>query len=168
MNFLSPASWKSWCEQRGILCEGSGHPRPQLDEERFHLVELPYPEDSGRKVHFAKKLVSLVTGDGDALLLIDEWGVWPSSQHLPLLARFREAFGERRSLQEVPAHLISPNEADDGASIIAMSLFFIWDCYGISDSGRNAFFVSHDEYCVIASQDQLVAKRFAAAMMPRE
>jgi len=69
------------------------------------------------------------------------------------------AFGERRPLIEAPGHIVTPTDADDAISIVAISLLFIWDCYGISSTGRDAFYISHDEYCYFASRDAPVAER---------
>jgi hypothetical protein len=44
-------------------------------------------------------------------------------------------------------------------SIVATSLLFIWDCYGISASGRDAFYLSRDEFCYFASRDPSAAAR---------
>jgi hypothetical protein len=93
----------------------------------------------------------------EMLLWLDNWGVWPSSQHLPLFSRFREALGEQRPLIESPGHLITGNEYEDAVSIIAVSLLFFWDCHGLAGSGRDAFKISHDEYCWFASRDGEVA-----------
>ena len=60
-----------------------------------------------------------------------------------------------------PGHLVAASDADDAVSIIATSLLFIWDCYGIASSGRDAFYISHDEFCFFASRDEAVAARVA-------
>ena len=45
---------------------------------------------------------------------------------------------------------------------VLTSLFFMWDCYGISSTGRNAFFVSHDEYGFFVSRDSSVTERVSS------
>ena len=72
------------------------------------------------------------------------------------------AFGEYRPLIEAPGHLVPPSHTDNGISIAAMALLFMWDCYGISSTGRDAFYLSHDEYCYFASRDRSVAERVAS------
>lgn len=157
MQFLGPAEWQDWCVARSVPLREVGWTRPAVDAIPNHVVKLTYPTDSGRKVHLARRLFSLVASEGEALVLLDDWGVWPSNQHLPLLTRLREALGEHRLLIEAPGHLVDALDTDDAISIIAMSLFFFWDCYGISSSGRDAFYISHDEYCYFASRDATVA-----------
>jgi hypothetical protein len=105
----------------------------------------------------ARFLFSLVAPDPETLILVDDWAVWPSSQHMPLFTRLRQALGESRPLIASPAHLVAVTDGDDAVSIIATSLLFIWDCYGISSSGRDAFHISHDEFCFFASRDPFVA-----------
>lgn len=142
----------------------AGWVRSDLSAEHFHIADLPYPPDSGAKVSLARRLFSLVSSESDTLLLVDDWAVWPSSQHLPLFTRFREALAEHRPLIETPGHIVTPAETDDAVSIIATSLFFIWDCYGISSTGRDAFYFSHDEYCYFASRDVSVAERVTSQL----
>src|SRR3954447_16798123 len=153
MRFLTPAEWQEWCAERQVPLGEAGWLRPDLRAKGFHVVELQYPIESGRKIYLAGRLMALLESQEESLILVDDWGVFPSNQHLPLFTRFREALGERRPLIEAPGHLADGSEADDAVSIVAMSLMFFWDCYGISSNGRNAFYTSHDEYCYFASRD---------------
>lgn len=141
--------------------------RPDINPDDFHVVDVPYESDSGAKVALARFLYSLVAPEPETLLLLSDWAVWPSSQHMPLFERFREAVGERRPLIEAPAHLVTASDNDDAISIIATSLLFIWDCTGISASGRDAFHISHDEYCFFASRDSAVAKQVGEDLKAR-
>ncbi len=159
MRFLSPTEWQNWCTERQIPLREAGRVCPNISAGHFHFAVVPYPTDSGGKVSMARFLFSLVAPNPETLLLLDEWDVWPSSQHMPLFTRFRQAAGECRPLIEAPAHLVSASESDDAVSVIATSLLFIWDCYGISASGRDAFHISHDEFCSFASRDASVAAR---------
>jgi hypothetical protein len=169
MQFLTPAEWQEWCVQQGVGLRLAGWVRPSIGEEQYHVAKVPYPTDSGRKVFLARQLLALVAFEGEALLLVDDWAVWPSSQHLPLFTRFREALGERRPLIEAPGHLIDAadaEDAEDAVSIVAMSLLFFWDCYGIARTGRDAFYISHDEFLFVASRDAAVAERLAEELAP--
>ena len=157
MRFLTPAEWQRWCTDRKIPLRDVGWIRPDIRAEHLYIADLKYPADSGAKVSLARYLFSLVAKEEETLLLVDDWAVWPSSQHMPLFTRFRESLGESRPLIEAPGHLVTPSETDDAVSIISTALRFIWDCYGISSSGRDAFYFSHDEYCYFASRDADVA-----------
>ena len=159
MKFLTPTDWQDWCTKRQIPLRESGWIRPNISPDHFQIVEVPYPQDSGAKVFLAQFLYSLVHPEPETLLLVDDWAVWPSSQHMPLFTRFRESLGELRPLIEAPGHLVEATEEDDAISVIATSLLFLWDCYGISASGQNAFYISHDEYCRFATHDSSIAAR---------
>jgi hypothetical protein len=169
MQVLTPTEWQTWCAKRQIPLRESGWIRPDISADHFHIVDVPYDGDSGAKVSMARFLFSLVTPEPETLIVVDDWTVWPSSQHMPLLTRFRQALGVTRSLIEAPGHLVTVAGSDDAVSVIATSLLFIWDCYGISSSGRDAFYVSHDESCWFASRDPSMAAgvRAQVAVMKR-
>jgi hypothetical protein len=130
---------------------------PDLQSPTFHFAQFTLPVDSGKKVWFAKFLYSLVEPSTELLIWLGDWSVWPSGQHMPLFARFRQSFGETRPLIETPGHLLTPDETDDAISIISVSLLFVWDCHVLAASGRDAVFFSHDEYGWFASRDASVA-----------
>ena len=109
------------------------------------------------KVGLARILYSLIDPAPELLLWLDDWAVWPSSQHMPLFTRFRQAIGEQRPLIDAPGHLVAPAEADDAVSIITVSLQFIWDCHIITASGRDAIFISHDESGWFGSRNASIA-----------
>ena len=157
MRFLTPAEWQRWCIDRKIPLRDVGWIRPDIRAKHLHSADIKYPSDSGAKVSLARYLFSLVAKEDETLLLVDDCAVWPSSQHMPLFTRFRQALGEHRPVIEAPGHLVSPSETDDAVSIISTALLFIWDCYGISSSGRDAFYFSHDEYRYFVSRDSEVA-----------
>jgi hypothetical protein len=150
MQFLTYAESAGWCSRRGYPTrhrEGNiVGPEPDVQPLEFHRIEFALPPDSGRKVWLARFLYGLLDPSPELLIWIGDWAVWPSSQHMPLFSRFREAFGERRPLIEAPGHLVTPPEIEDGVSILTISLLFFWDCHVLTASGREVVFVSHDEY----------------------
>ena len=161
MRILSRVECEAWCRDHNIDLRDSGWLRPDFTSPDFHRVKIPYEGDSGRKVWLANLFYSLVPPAPETLLWIQDFEVWPSSQHLPLFTRFRQALGESRSLYDAPGHLVTSSDSEDSVSIIATSLLFLWDCYGITSSGRDAFHVSHDEYCWFATRDAELAAQTA-------
>ena len=160
MQCLAYNECADWCSRRDFptrFKDGyiSG-PDPDLQSPPFHLVGFTPPIDSGRKVWFSRFLYSLIEPSPELLIQLGDWAVWPSSQHMPLFTRFRQACGERRPLIEAPGHLFTPDEADDAVSIIGISLLFVWNCHILSASGRDAIFISHDEFGWFASRDATV------------
>ena len=150
MRFLTYSQCAEWCSQRGFPARQiEGYvvgPTPDIQLPHFHFAEFHPPSDSGRKVWLARFLYSLLQRSSEMLLWLGDWAVWPSSQHMPVFTRFREAFGEKRPLIDAPGHLLTPEEADHAISIMSVSLLFMWDCHELSGSGRDAVFTSHDEF----------------------
>lgn len=138
-----------WCATHGYPTRQiEGHivgPDPHLTEPDFRFAMFSIPEDAGRRVALAKHLLSLLDESAELLVQIGDWAVWPSGQHMPLFDRFREAFGERRSLVEAPGHMIPNGERDDAVSILVVSVLYLWNCHVLSATGDQALFVSHDE-----------------------
>jgi hypothetical protein len=120
-------------------------------------VEFQLPKDSGRKVWLSRFLYSFLDPSPELLIWLGEWGVWSSSEHMPLMTRLRQAIGEPRALIETPGHLVTPEEVDDGISLLVVALLFAWDCHVITASGRDVIFVSHDEHGWFGSRDAGVA-----------
>jgi hypothetical protein len=147
MRFLTSEECVAWCQARGYATTqhpGYAVPTP-CDPSGFELVAFIPPVDSGQKVYFGRELFSLLEPASEYLVWLGEWGVWPSSQHLPLVTTLRLAHGERRPLIEAPGFLATPPELDDALSFFLVALLFVWDCHVFSTSGQEALFVSHDE-----------------------
>lgn len=174
MKFLNYQECAAWCSARRFPTRQIGGyivgPHPDLRSPEFHFVDFTPPSESGRKVWFAKFLYSLVDPFPELLLWLGDWAVWPSSQHMPLFTRIREALGEQRPLIEAPGNLAMPADAEDAISIMAVSLLFVWNCHVLTASGRDAIFISHDEFGWFASRDAAVAesarKQIATALAP--
>jgi hypothetical protein len=148
VRFLSHNESAAWCRKHVYpVNEGNcyGHALPQV-RDNFDLLELLYPDDSGKKIALARHVMRWFQHRGELLLWIDEWGVWPSCEHMPLFVRYRQAFGEARPLIEAPGHLVEEDEFDDGLSVLAVAVLFIWDCHVLSAQRGPVFFCSHDEW----------------------
>jgi hypothetical protein len=161
MRILSYAESDDWCAQHNYPTrKREGFivgPEPEIPPNEFQRVEFALPRNSGRKVSLARFLYGLAEPSPEVLIWIGDWAVWPSGQHMPLFSRFRQAFGETRPLIEAPGHLITPDEIEDGVSILTVSLLFLWDCHLLTASGRDVVFVSHDEFGWFGSRDAAVA-----------
>ena len=156
MRFLTNSECVTWCTSRGYPAgnvPGYTVPKAARQPEGFSFAEFKPPTDSGQKVWFSRFLFGLIDPTPEVLLWLGNWGVWGSSEHMPLFTRFRQAFGEVRPLIEVPGHLASAEDADDAISILATALLFVWDCHVITSSGRDVIYLSHDEYSWFASRD---------------
>ncbi len=161
MRFLTYAESAGWCSRhRYPTCQHEGHivgPAPDIKAPEFECVAFTLPRDAGRRISLARSLYGLLDPSPELLIWLGDWAVWPSGQHMPLFSRFRQAFGEHRPLIEAPAHLVTPDEMEDGISILTISLLFIWDCHLLTASGRDVVFVSHDEVGWFGSRNVSVA-----------
>ncbi len=105
------------------------------------------PKDSGIKVGIARIVANTFLDRGPAVLWINEWGIWPSSQHMDLFLRYRLSLGEGRSLPEAPVHIFEASgDTDALISILCLCLFFAWG-FEITGLDRSfALTISHDEW----------------------
>jgi hypothetical protein len=145
MRFLTRDESKEWCHQ---------HHFDRLPYERgsgaTHVGEtyrFAIPIDTGKRVALCRLLWCHIVDSEPTprLLVIEQWGVWPSGEHAPLFTRLREACSERRSLIDVPGHLFGTGDDDDGLSFLILATIFLWDYTLYSESGC-AIVVSHDEF----------------------
>ena len=168
MRFLSPDQCKAW-----VLTH---HPRLNVPDDRglewpgAHCIRFTTPADAGKRVALARLLWHAMSHRSEAMLWVTEWGVWGSSEHMPLNVFLRKAFGENRTLKEAPGHLFVPDEADAALSFLVVAILFLWDAYLLSAGGELAIFISHDEYCIVSSRDIgegiLLEKQLAAFIEP--
>jgi hypothetical protein len=104
------------------------------------------PKDSGAKVALARMLTSTFLELGPAVLWITGTGIWPSSEHMDLFARYRLSHGENRTILEAPVHIFEVTEMDTFVSFICLGLFFVWDFEIASQDRSLAMTISHDEW----------------------
>src|SRR5215212_2733125 len=127
MRCLTYSECNEWCARRNFSIqrsEGYVGSHVSIESPPFHFAEFAVPTDSGKKVALARFLYSLIDPIPELLLWLDDWSVWPSSQHMPLFTRFRQGFGESRPLIDAPGQLLTPDEANDTISILVVSLQF--------------------------------------------
>lgn len=169
---LSYEECSTWCTDHDYPVRSMdqyGRPCPAI-RETYRAIQLGYQEDSGKKVRLARDVASWFAGGRELLLWVDDWAAWPSSQHMALFTRFREALGEHRPLVEAPGHLCNSSELDDATSVLCVSLLFLWDCHVFSSGRKAVFFCSHDEwnalYVPADSDIQPLLQTFSGWMEP--
>ena len=114
---------------------------------------IGYPPEPHRIFFFAHCISSHITFRQPALLLITEWGIWPSSENWHLYYRLRQGYGDTRLLQDAPGHLFLGFETEDLASFLQLSMLNGWGGYVLTQADHvNAFF-SHDEYIDLFAKD---------------
>ncbi|MEI7733196.1 MAG: hypothetical protein WCO56_26735 [Verrucomicrobiota bacterium] len=153
MRFLTQEDSFEWCKHHAfkVTVSSNGlYETRDLESVSSHSIRFSPPSDSGKKVALARAIVEQWELKSGMLLWVQNWGVWPSSGHLPLMGLVRTALGEKRSLHLTPGHLAGLEDKDAAVSILVVSLEFFWDCLVCTAEDGNAFFTSHDEYCVIS------------------
>lgn len=149
MRCLTHKECAAWCRGRGYPVLGAnpyGRTSPGVEDD-FELLRLEYPKDSGQRLALVKRVIEWLAQQGEILIWVTDWSAWPSSQHMPLFARLREACGEPRPLMEAPGHLLASHEVDDAVSVGVLAALFYWDCYALPSSLGPVFHCSHDEWC---------------------
>lgn len=109
--------------------------------------EMALPKDSGRKVALCRTLASIMSFADGPIVWVTATGVWPSSEHMELFDRYRQAHGESRGVASVPAVRLFAGEEDAFVSFLYLSLSFVWDAVVLDTS--MVIRVSHDEYLSI-------------------
>ena len=154
MPVYSYAECAEWCATHGYPTRHVdgyvGGPEPCLHEPDFRFARFSIPDDTGRRVALAKKLIALLDEGADLLVQIGDWAAWPSGQHMPLFSRFREGCGDRRPLIEAPGKAVSAHDRGDATSLLVLSILYLWNCHVLSSSGDHAIFISHDQYGWVA------------------
>ena len=131
--------------------------------KRLPVNAGPYaiPPDSGAKTSMARELASLLLPDSELFLYISGWMVWPSSEHFDLFDGYRRSLGEKRQLKEAQVHLFSSGEEASFTSILAMSLYFVWDVQIFDARGSMLITFSHDEWMEFRLPDVTMVRRIA-------
>jgi hypothetical protein len=107
---------------------------------------VEYGAGDRRLAFFAKWIADHLPYKQPVLVLITEWGIWPSSENWHLYYLLRTSHGEHRLLDEAPGHLFLEYEAADLTSFLQLAMMNGWGGYLLTEANYvNAFF-SHDEH----------------------
>jgi hypothetical protein len=101
MQIIDKEKTKLWLSQRGLL-DSTGKP---FFSELHKVLASAIPVDSGCKTALSRAIVSFFETDDEALLWINEFGIWGSSEDRYLFQGFRRSLGESSPLREKPGHV---------------------------------------------------------------
>lgn len=76
------------------------------------------------------------------LILVTEWGIWPSSENWLLYYRRRRTYGDDWLLAEAPRHLFLEHESEDLATFLQISILHGWGGYVLTLANRERVFQS--------------------------
>ena len=144
MNFLTKSDAQKWCVENHIPLNDRG-----LPERLASLQQFKIPSDAGQRVALVKSQLENFQFCKEILIWINDWSVWESGERMHIFDKFRQSYGEKRVLGEVPAQLIHKDEYEDGISIVTLAVLFLWDCYVLTKENEEFCFYSHDEFGLI-------------------
>jgi|SRR6266540_2885714 len=139
-----------WLDKRKLL----DHRGELLHTEFTELSQYKFPVDSGKKTALSKTIASFFDTDSEALLWINEFGIWPSSEDINLFNGFRRSLGEFSALTVKPGHIFSSNDLETIGSLLSMILYFCWGAVLVSTSKNLIIKISHDEIIDIFARDK--------------
>lgn len=155
MQFLTGDLCQRWASQRGW--PSSPPNLRELEQRGWSSIQFTIPADAGRRVALARALWQQLPATFPRLVWVTGWGVWGSGEHMPLYTALRRVLGDERTLGDAPGHAVDSPEADQGLSVVIVTILFLWDSWVLSDTGT-ALFLSHDQWGVVLSRDrELVA-----------
>jgi hypothetical protein len=141
MQVIDEARTVLWLAKNGIVV-ANGQPSFTTFVE---ILSTAVPPDSGRKTALSRTIASLFKDDDEALLWINEVGIWPSSEDRFLFDGFRRSLGEESPLPAKPGHLFSRDDLAPVASLVALVLYFVWGAILYSPARALVIKISHDE-----------------------
>lgn len=123
----------------------------RCEEEEGSKEEYAINADSGAKTGLAREIMGIC--NFPAVVWIDEYGIWTTSENLALFRLARNGMNEFRRLHEAPIHVFEEADKDEFFAVISMVLYFVWGCK-ISEADRHrAWRISHDEFISVSSNN---------------
>jgi len=150
MRIINKKETMDWLSERGLL-DSDG----KFSSSGFvEVLTAAIPVDSGRKTAISRAIVSVFDTDSEALLWINEFGIWESSEDRNLFDGFRRSLGEHSHLYEKPGHVFSSSDLTGVGSLVAMTLYFVWGAVLYSPTRSVAIRISHDEYVSVFARNR--------------
>ena len=143
MKFLTKNDAAKWCIENNVPLK-EGLPVRLQKAKQFDI-----PSDAGKRVYLVKDNLEHFRTCKEILIWINDWSVWESGERIHIFYRFRQSYGEKRLLNEIPAHLATGAEFEDGVSLATLAVLFLWDCYILTRENQKFCFYSHDEFGLI-------------------
>ncbi len=155
MRFLALNELEEWYAEHGVALDNRGEIRPGA--ALAYSARAVYAESgrSGREPELAAACAKALGDQGECLLWVRLWGVWPSSEDWPSYYAMRGACGERRSLEEAPGHLFAGSENDALVRFLTVVMENAWDADALAvddeASVSASAFISHDGWIELSS-----------------
>lgn len=135
---LSAAESTVWLTDRGYTAP--------YDVSFSHRQRLRTPSDSGKKAALVKSIMTWLPTDGDCILLVTAWGVWPSSENVELFERVRASLGQEQRIHDAPGQVLSLAYRGALECMLDVCLYNYWDGLLADEKHRVMIRFSHDEF----------------------
>jgi hypothetical protein len=150
MEIIDKEKTMNWLSIRGLLDSKGSLSLSGFSEP----VSYRIPADSGKKTVLSRIIASFFDSEGESLLWINEYGIWPSCEDLTLFEGFRKSLGEYSPLFEKPGHIFFKQDLSSVSSLLAMIFYFMWGAIIVSGTKNIVVRISHDEMLDIFLKDE--------------
>ncbi len=150
-----------------LRCEGS---RLRFDHPEARAIRVDFRvQEPHQLVHLARLVARLRYDEIDfnsASLWVTQQGVWNNLDEavaLTTLERFRQGYGENRSLQVAPGHFFRHDEFVESVACLLQPMLIGWDAYYVPQWAWGTLdyfvFVSHDSSYISKRERQTCTRR---------
>jgi len=139
-------------DEAGKVCAAN----TALHKRRFQI-----PKDASKHLSFCRFVEFSLRPWTRCLFWVTAWGIWESSENWHLYYRLRESYGDRRLLDEAPAHLFLDYENHDLTSFLQIALSAGWDCLLLTSTGYCHAAISHDEWIEFFMRDKVELEKLS-------
>ena len=142
---------RDWCNRYLIPLNSRNIPTVPLRGQAS--ASIPLSNLTAPSTHYLSQLVGVaLRPNANALLWIPLDEI--ADEDLQLFYKLREAYGERRLLNDAPAHYCLRNEFGDLSLFAFLGMLFSWDFYVLAN--YVSFFKTHDEFLEVYGDPSIV------------
>jgi len=86
---------------------GFRFPLPNFNEPSGYVLEEKgrIPNDGSKRVVLCKDIIRKCENSSSVLFWVEDYGIWPSSEHMELFMGYRSSFVGMESIEDFPAVL---------------------------------------------------------------
>jgi hypothetical protein len=124
--------------------------------------------DSGKLNSLARNVSTFFSKADGSVLLVENTGIFKSSENMYLAETFRRAFGETRSIREAPAYVFSSQDSLIFWSVMHICLLNFWDFLVVAGDRQACIHGSHDEVVELFALNEASCSKLRSMMLPFE
>jgi hypothetical protein len=166
MRTLTNSEASDWCKVHGINIDARGKPASAGDG--LGIRRFVTPSYASKHAWFCRFIEYSLRPWSRCLFWVTEWGIWESSENWHLYYHLRQSYGDRRLIEDAPAHLFMDYESHDLISFMQIGLSMGWDFCVLTQADYSRVFVSHDEWIEFVNRDEKELERLTAELAKTE